>query len=652
MIDVKKLSGEDKLRLVMGENDWNNYDLGGKIYKFRVSDATCGLRMKADIDKSDDPQTPSTAYPSSQSIANSWDPSLAYDMGRAMANDCIERGVDIVLGPGVNIKRLPVCGRNFEYYSEDPVLAGYIAKGYIEGLQSEHVGACIKHYCANNVEYARLFDSSEVDERTLREIYLRVFEIAMEAKPWTVMCSYNLLNGKLMSENGKMFDLLRDEFGFDGLVMSDWCAVRRSSRSINGGLDLEMPYHESRANEAREDYKLGLFDEKMLDRAAGRVIKLAEKCGEESKKRKLTMTAEEREAFVVRAARESIVLLKNDNALPLKNETLMMTGAPERSFYEGGGSAFVVPSKPYLRLGAALRELGFDTSYREAVREVVGGQACMNGSAVSCREELETRDAAIIEVGDPSSVETECRDRQTIKLCREEESVIKYLRRTCPDKKIIVVIYAGSAIDMSDWIDDADAVVWAGYCGQGGNRAVAEVLAGKVNPSGKLSETFPLRLGDVRAMHSHIDPETVVYEEKLDVGYRYFTTHGVPVLFPFGFGLSYSEFEYSNLSVERDGGSLVAGFDIENVSDRDGCEIAQLYVSFETGEEGRPVRELKGFTKVRVPARSTVRAKITVDGKLLSYFSEERKEFVPIGGMKVYVGKNCLDCALEAEVAG
>ncbi|MBO4216711.1 MAG: glycoside hydrolase family 3 protein [Clostridia bacterium] len=650
MADVKKLSGEEKLRLVMGENDWNNFDLDGKIYKFRVSDATCGLRMKADFDKSDEPTTPSTAYPSSQAIANSWDPKLAFDMGRAMANDCIEKGVDIVLGPGVNIKRLPVCGRNFEYYSEDPVLAGYIAKGYIEGLQSEHIGACVKHYCANNIEYARLFCSSEMDERTLREIYLRVFEIAMEAKPWTVMCSYNLLRGTLMSENGKMFDLLRDEFGFDGLVMSDWCAVRRSSRSINGGLDLEMPHHDGRAAEAREDYAAGLFDGKMLDRAAGRVVALAEKCGAESKKRKLTMTSEEREAFVVRAARESVVLLKNDGALPLKNETLLMTGAPERRFYEGGGSAFVTPTKPYLRLGAALRELGFDTSYREAVRDVVGGQACMNGSAVSCREELLQRDAAIIEVGDPDSVETECRDRQTIKLCKEEVSVIKYLRKTCPGKKIIVVVYAGSAIDMSDWIDDADAVVWAGYCGQGGNRAVAEILAGITNPSGRLSETFPLRLEDVRAMHSPVDPETVIYEEGLMVGYRYFETCSVPVLFPFGYGLSYSSFEYSNLSLSLGEDGLTAEFDIENTSDRDGSEVSQLYISFDCGEEGRPALELKGFAKTPVKAHGRARASIFADAKYLSYYSNKEKRRMPLDGFTVKIGRNCRDIVLTEEI--
>ena len=651
MIDVKNLSGEEKLRLVMARNSWSNYTLGGKLYQFNVSDATCGLRKKVDLEDDDSETEPSIAYPSSQMLANSWDVKLAEEFGRAVANDSIDKGIDIVLGPGVNIKRLPICGRNFEYFSEDPILAGYIAKGYVTGLQKEHVGACVKHYCLNNIEYARLFDSSEVDERTMREIYLRVFEIAMEAKPWTVMCSYNLLNGTLMSENGKMFDLLRDEFGFDGLVMSDWSAVRRSSRSINGGLDLEMPHNTPRETVMREDYAAGLVDEKMLDRAASRVIALAEKVGKEAKKRKSDMTVEEREEFVVKAARESIVLLKNKNgALPLKNETVMITGAPERELYRGGGSAKVEPSKPYLRLGVALRELGIDTSYRESVREVVGGQACMNGSAISCREELEGRDAAIIEVGDPASVETECRDRQTIKLCREEISVIKYLAEKCPSKKIIVVVYAGSAIDMTDWIDDVDAVVWAGYPGQGGNRAVAEVLTGKVNPSGKLSETFPLHLEDVKAMHSHIDPETVVYEEELDVGYRYFETAGVPVLFPFGFGLSYSEFKYSNLKIENGDKVLTASFDIENVSDIDGKEAAQLYVSFETGEKGRPAIELKGFTKVDVPAHSKVRAAITVDKKYLTYFSQRTQKFEPIEKFTVKIGKNVHEIVLTAEV--
>lgn len=651
MIDVTKLSSEEKLRLVMARNSWSNYTLGGKLYQFNVSDATCGLRKKIDLEDDDSETEPSIAYPSSQALANSWDVKLAEQFGRAIANDCIDKGIDIVLGPGVNIKRLPICGRNFEYFSEDPILAGYIAKGYVEGLQREHIGACVKHYCLNNIEYARLFDSSEVDERTMREIYLRVFEIAMEAKPWTVMCSYNLLNGTLMSENGKMFDLLRDEFGFDGLVMSDWSAVRRSSSSINGGLDLEMPHNTPRETVMREDYAAGLVDEKMLERAASRVIALADKIGEEAKKRKSDMTVEEREEFVVEAARNSIVLLKNKGgALPLTNETIMITGAPERELYRGGGSAKVEPSKPYLRLGVALRELGLDTSYRESVREVVGGQACMNGSAVSCREELEGRDAAIIEVGNPSSVETEGRDRQTIKLCNEEISIIKYLAKKCPDKKIIVVVYAGSAVDMSDWIDNVDAVVWAGYPGQGGNRAVAEVLTGKVNPSGKLSETFPLHLEDVKAMHSHVDPETVVYEEELDVGYRYFETANVPVLFPFGYGLSYSEFEYKNLTVTDGEKVLTAEFDIENVSDIDGKETAELYVSFETGEKGRPSIELKGFTKVFVAAHKTARAKITVDKKYMNYYSTKTNKFEPIGKCTVKIGKNVRDIVLEKEI--
>jgi len=644
-MDIKSLSSEQKLKLVMAVNNWSNYDIEGKIYQFKVSDGPVGLRTFVDTDDESKGMKNNIAYPSEQMLANTWSTELAEKYGGAIANDCIENGIDVILGPGVNIKRIPTCGRNFEYFSEDPVVAGYMARGYIDGLQKRHVGACIKHYCCNNAEFARLYASSNVDERTLREIYLKQFEIAMKSQPWAVMCSYNLVNGTLMAENKKLFDVLRNELGFKGLVMSDWCAVRRTSKAINNELDIEMPYHEGRAVQLREDYAAGLVDEEALNRAAEKVIEFATMCGCENEQRKLDMTPEQRMEVAANVEREGIVLLKNkNNALPLTNESILVTGAPERMLYAGGGSAKVPSGKKYVRLGAALREHGFSTSYRETVRYVAGGVACMSGSDPSCLTELMGRDAAIIEVGNPESVEGECCDRQTIKLCREEEETIKYLSNR--GKKVIVVVYAGAAIDMSAWIDDVDAVVWAGFGGDCVNEVVAEVLCGKTNPSGKLTETFPLCLEDVKAMHSYRDIENFNYEEELDVGYRYFTKHNIPVLFPFGYGLSYSSFEYKNLVVTAEGNKLVAEFDIENTSDIDGKEVAQLYISPETSED-RPTLELKGFTKVLVKAHETVRARIEVDSSLLTYFSLEQNKTVSFESFKVKIGKNANEIVLE-----
>ncbi|MBQ0125936.1 MAG: glycoside hydrolase family 3 protein, partial [Clostridiales bacterium] len=511
--------------------------------------------------------------------------------------------------------------------------------------------ACVKHYCLNNIEYARLFSSSDASERTMREIYLRQFEIAMRAKPWTVMCSYNAVGGTYMAENKKMFDILRSDLGFDGLIMSDWTAVKVESRSINAGLDLAMPYEKRVVEKLDEDYKNGLVDGDALNRCAANVVALAEKCESESKLRKVTLSKSEREQISKDIESEGIVLLKNNGVLPLnEGAKVLVTGAPERKYYTGGGSAKVTPSKNYVRLGSALNALGFDSCYRESARENVGGQMCMNGSMISCREEMKTRDVAIIEVGNPESCETECRDRQTIKLSREEEDIIKYISKFT--ENVIVVVYAGSAVDMSEWIDDVSAVVWAGFGGQCVNEAVAEVLAGKINPSGKLTETFPLSLDDVKAMHSYYDPETFAYQEGLFVGYRYFETENVPVLFPFGYGLSYSEFEYSNLSVKsRSDGGITAEFDVTNISDIDGAEIAELYIEGLSSESGRPKRELKGFAKKPVGAHRTEHYEIDVCADDLRYFSEKTNSWqMPHSTLSVMIGKNCRDIVLEGKI--
>lgn len=644
---VKKLTAEQKIKLVMGADFWSNYDADGQIYKFVVSDGPIGLRKPAD--RTDAAQLgciKSVAYPSFQILSQTWDLSLAYLLGCSLGNDCIEQNVDILLGPGVNIKRLPTCGRNFEYLSEDPLIAGNFAREYIKGVQSKHVGTALKHFCCNNSEKSRHWISSEADERTLREIYLKPFEIACEAEPWTVMTSYNLVNGVRMSEHEKLYKVLRDEFGFDGLIMSDWDAVKNSEASLNAGLNWEMPFNA--ANQSEMLAKADKLDPVKLDESAARVIALAEKCGSESKLRKSDMSLEERRAVALKIEEEGIVLLKNDGALPVKGGKILVTGAAAWHYYFGGGSSNVYPEREFETLEAALKAEGLDAVYTESVWEVNGHQANSGNIKGAVRVAAECA-YTVLCVGDPSTCEYEGADRQQIKLCKEEEAAIHALAGV--SEKLVIVVYAGAAIDMSDWIDEVDAVVWAGYGGEFVNKAVAEALSGKINPSGKLTETFPLALEDVPSENAYSDDAVMLYSEGLNVGYRYFDTFGVPVLFPFGFGLSYSEFNYGNLLVEKSGESVNVSFEIENVSDTDGKEVVQVYVREITRGVYRPYKELKAFKKVFVKARGKAQVQLTLDKSAFAYYSVARDCWTVNGGIfEIQVGASVDDIRLSQKI--
>lgn len=646
-METKKLTAEQKVKLVMGADFWTNYDLDGAIYKFVVSDGPIGLRQPLDRTTTEQQDCiKSVAYPSFQILSQTWDTELAYKLGYSLGNDCIEQKVDILLAPGINIKRLPTCGRNFEYLSEDPFLAGTFAREYITGVQEKHVGTALKHYCCNNSEKSRHWISSEVDERTMREIYLRPFEIALEAKPWTVMTSYNLVNGVRMSEHEKLYGVLRKTFGFDGLIMSDWDAVKDSEASLNAGLNWEMPYNEQHQKEMLA--KAEKLDPAKLDEGARRVIALAEKCGTESKLRKLDMTVEERRAVALKIEEEGIVLLKNDGVLPLKGGKTVVTGAAAWRYYFGGGSSNVFPELEFEPLETSLKNEGVDASYVESVWDVDGHQANLSNLKGAVRAAAEA-EYTVLCVGEPNTCEFESDDRQQIKLSKEEELAIHSLAQACD--KLIVVVYAGAAIDMSGWIDEVDAVVWAGYGGELVNKAVAEVLTGKVNPCGKLTETFPLSLEDVPAENAYMDEAVILYSEGLNVGYRYFDTFGVPVLFPFGYGLSYSEFGYSNLTVEKAGDKVNVSFDIENLSNVDGKEIAQVYVREITKEVYRPYKELKAFKKVFVKAHEKVRIELTLDKDAFAYYSVAKDKWTVHGGVyEVCIGASVEDIRLSNKI--
>lgn len=646
-MDIKNLTTEQKIKLIMGADFWTNYDLDGAIYKFVVSDGPIGLRQPLDRTTTEQQDCiKSVAYPSFQILSQTWDSVLAYEMGRSLGNDCIEQKVDVLLGPGVNIKRLPTNGRNFEYLSEDPYIAGVFAREYIKGVQSKHIGTALKHYCCNNSEKSRHWASMEVDERTLREIYLRPFEMACEAKPWTVMSSYNLVNGVRMSEHEKLYGILRNEFGFDGLIMSDWDAVKNSEASLNAGLNWEMPYNEKHQKEMLA--KADKLNQTKLDECSKKVLELAEKCEKESKLRSIDMTLEERRKVALKIEEEGIVLLKNDNVLPFTKGKVFVTGAAAWHYYFGGGSSNVYPEREFESLETSLKKEGIDVQYHESVWEVNGHLSNLGNLKESVLKAAKS-DYTILCVGNPNSCECESMDRQQIKLCKEEEFAIHSLAKA--SEKLIVVVYAGAAIDMSDWIDEVDAIVWAGYGGEYVNSAVAEVLTGKVNPSGKLTETFPLSLEDVPSENAYRDDAVMLYSEGLNVGYRYFDTFEVPVLFPFGFGLSYSEFKYENLSVEQSNQKVHVTFEIENVSDVDGKEVAQVYVREITKEVYRPYKELKAFKKVFIKAHGKEKVELILDKTAFAYYSISKDQWIVKPGVfEILIGKSAEEIVLSKKI--
>lgn len=646
---MKHISNEEKIKLVMAKDWWETEDLGGKIGKVKVSDGPVGLRCLAVTDSwANDSIYPSVAYPCYQMLSQTWNLSLAHKMGRAIADDCIDHNVDVILGPGVNIKRTPLCGRNFEYFSEDPYVSGMFGKSFIEGVQEGHVGTSLKHYCCNNREYSRLWISSEVDERTLREIYLKPFEIATQAKPWTVMTSYNLVNGVRMSANKKLNQVLREEFGFEGVIVSDWDAVKDPLDTLHSGLNLEFPHNAKHAEEMQKHLEEGRVDLEILDKSAGKIIELGEKAATEKKLQQVQYTVEERISISQEIEEEGIVLLKNNGVLPIKEGKICVTGAPARNYYYGNGSSAVKPNRPFVPLDEALKNIGADAFYTESIVQAYGPLILVGNIKNACMES-EQSDVTILAVGTGSGAEFESADRQNISLSKEEVDAVRYLRKYA--KKLVVVVYAGSAVDLSEFDNLADAVVLVGFGGQNVSQAVANVLTGKVNPSGRLTETYAYSLDDIPSEHTYRDEAVMVYEEGLNVGYRHFETKGVDVLYPFGYGLSYSEFKYSDLQVEVKEDHVDVSVLIENASDVDGKEVVQVYVNEVQPVVYRPVRELKAFDKVYVKAHEKKKVTFKLKKDAFSYYSTMLNQWVVTpGNFIIEVCKNAHEIELAERV--
>lgn len=630
--DLKNLTLEEKISLLTGDGSWKTASANGKLKQAWLSDGPSGLRMHNPNNVSETLRA--TALPTCHVLSYTWDTALCYEYAQTIADDAILNGADVLLGPGVNIKRSPLCGRNFEYISEDPYLAGVMGKTYVEGMQSKGIGTSVKHYCVNNREFDRCHQSSDVDERALHEIYLKPFEMTMEAKPWTVMCSYNPINGIYASENKKLLnDVLRGQFGFDGLIMSDWGAVHDPVRAVEATLDLCMPEMKCYAEKIPAAIAEGRLNEKQIDERAQKVLDLVEKCEEAAPLKKVTSTKESRHETAVKIAREGMVLLKNEGVLPLTDgQKVFVSGSlSERPFTSGGGSGKV--------------ETDFvQTPLHTLIGEKSGAQISYESTNAwepfwrNVYQKAYEADVTVLPVGHGPETETESFDRSSIKLSEKQEDLI--LRVAAHANKTVVVVYAGSAVDMSRWIDAVDAVVFAGFAGEGVNEALSDLLCGKANFCGKLTETFPLCLEDTFKGGATGDGEADLYDDGIFVGYRYYDREKKEVLFPFGHGLSYAKFEYSNLRIEKKGESdYDVIYDVTNVSDVAGKEISQVYVKDVSAMVHRPEKELKGFSKDLIAPHETKTVRVRLNFSSFAYYNVSLgKWYAENGWFEVFVG--------------
>jgi beta-glucosidase len=634
---VKKITLEEKAAMITGNSFWTTIPverLG--VPEMIVSDGPHGVRKVVDTHAISQTSLPATCFPTASCSASTWDVELMHELGEALAEECIALNVDILLGPGVNMKRSPLGGRNFEYFSEDPYLAGEMAANLINGIQSKGVGTSLKHFATNNQEFQRFVISSEVDERTLREIYLTAFEKAVkQAKPWTVMCSYNKLNGTYASENHHLLtDILKNEWGFEGLVVSDWGAVHDRIAALKGGLDLEMPGpQEDRTKAVVEAVRAGKLDEALLDESVRRILNIVFKANKTPKKG--TFDVEAHHEIAHKAASEGMVLLKNNGLLPLKgNEQIAVVGhSAEEASFQGGGSSHINPTKvavPFKELKA--QAVDSEMNFSEGYTADSSSKPDLIKKAVKV---VQSADVAVLFVSLPDGMESEGYDRTSMDLPEQQVALIKAVAKVQPNT--VVVINNGAPVAMDAWIDDVAAVIEGWMMGQAGGVAIADVLFGKVNPCGKLSETFPKKLSDTPAyINWPGGAGKVNYGEGLFIGYRYYDAKQMPVQFPFGFGLSYTTFAYSNAKVSqktfKDVEGVTVSVDITNTGKVAGKEIVQLYVHDQKSGLVRPEKELKGFAKVALQPGETKTVSIPLNFRAFAYFHPAYAQWITEDG--------------------
>lgn len=634
-----ELTLDEKIALVSGTDFMYTNPVPKKgIPSLRMSDGPHGLRVQTEGgDNGVTSSLPATAFPTAATVASGWNPENAYKIGKAIGKEAHKYGINVVLGPGANIKRNPTAGRNFEYFSEDPLLAGKLAAAEANGIQSEGVGVSLKHFALNNAENFRFLGNSVADMRAIRELYLKVFEIVVkEAHPATVMCAYNRINGEYCSQNEWLLtDVLRKEWGFKGLVMTDWGAMHDRVASLRAGLDLEMPGDTAICRKWIADgIKSGELSEKDLDKAVANVLALV---GKYVKEYPDDCDFEENDRIAYEVAKDCAVLLKNDGILPLdESDKLFVCGDLfEKMRYQGAGSSMINPTKLTTPKDA------FDAAGTDYVYARGYAENSLDTDKKYIDEALrlsEGFDKALVFAGLTDYVESEGCDRESMKLPANQLALIDALIKS--GKKVGVVLFCGSPVELP-FADDAAAILCMYLPGQSGGRACADVLFGKANPAGRLAETWPLSYDDVPFGKEFSKTANEVYKESVFVGYRYYSTANKRVRYPFGYGLSYTSFSVRDVRFEENGESVTVSCEVTNTGKRDGAEVLQLYVKAPESRVFKPECELRAFTKVYLKAGEKKEVRLCADKKDLRYFDVKENDWVFEGGE--YAFRLCLD---------
>lgn len=655
---IKSLTLEEKAALCQGASFWTTKAIPEKgVPEIMVTDGPHGLRKQTGetdhlgINKS----VPSTCFPTAAALCSSWDEELIYAVGQALGEECRKEEVSVLLGPGANLKRSPLCGRNFEYFSEDPYLSSNMAKSHIQGVQSQGVGTSLKHFAVNNQETRRMTVDAVVDERALREIYLASFETAIrEAKPWTIMGAYNKINGEYCCENHHLLrEILRDEWGYEGVVVSDWGATNDDAKAIAESFDLRMPNAgEGKTQAIVEAVRSGKLSEKALDESVTRILEMLRKAQDRKPLAAYDETAHHE--LAIRAAAESAVLLRNEkDALPAaKTDKLAVIGGLAKNMrFQGGGSSHVTVTR-HRNLLEVLSEdypetqVAFARGYRlkkDIVDEDFASQAL---------EVARSADRIVYCMGLPGSWESEGFDRTHLRLPENQIDLLN--RLTALGKPVIVFLFAGAPV-LTDWSGKADALLAMYTAGQGVAEAMCRLLFGEANPCGKLAETWPLALEHTPCALTYPQKERAVYEEGIFVGYRYYEKKKLPVAYPFGFGLSYTTWEYSNLRLDKecmkDTDALTVSVDVANTGSVPGKEIVQLYVRDPECSVPKAVKELKGFRKVSCQPGETKTVTFTLNKRSFAYYNTDISDwYVESGVCEILVGAASNDVRVQASV--
>lgn len=651
---ISQMTLEEKAGMCSGLDFWHLKGIERLgIPSVMVSDGPHGLRKQdeaADHLGIND-SIKAVCFPPAVLSACSFDRDLMHEFGDAIGKEAQANDLSVVLGPAVNIKRSPLCGRNFEYYSEDPYLAGETAAAFINGVQKHHVGTSIKHFAANNQEYNRMSCSSDADERTLREIYFPAFETAVKkSQPYTVMCSYNQINGTFASENSWLLtDVLRGDWGFKGYVMSDWGAVNDRVAGLKAGLELEMPSSNGVYDkEIVAAVKDGSLDEAILDEACERILNIIFEYTEHREDQEFTLDADHELAKKIAA--ESMVLLKNDSILPLKDtEKIAFIGEfAKKPRFQGGGSSHINS----FRVSNVIDFVSENANITYAKGFPANADIYDEGLAKEALEAAKAADKVVIFAGLPDSFESEGYDRAHMRLPDCQNRLIDEILAVQPET--IIVLHNGSPVEMP-WLSRVKGLLEAYLGGQAVGEAVADILYGKCCPCGKLAETIPYKLSDNPSYLSFGDGENVTYQEGIFVGYRYYDAKEMPVAFPFGYGLSYTSFAYSNLRLDKskmaDNDTVTVSVDVTNTGDIEGKEIVQLYISDLTGAARRPLRELKGYEKVSLKPGETKIVSFVLDYRSFAWYHTGIKDwYAASGDYEILIGASSRDMRLSEKV--